>query len=221
MEPYSGRAREILDTAIQLFNSAGVAASSTNKIAEAAGISSGNLHYHFRGKADLLAGVYRLIQADMYEVLSLDGAEMSPAGALAAQKRLFSTMWKYRFFFGEMDAFLGRSPVLFEEYVAFQTWLTGRIADLLRDISRQGHMHVPPGFSDPELFAANSWMLWTGWIHWEMVTQKHQRLAAPAEQVVLQIIRRHFNFQLPYYAPDFAAELKALIDAECAACDAA
>lgn len=213
----TGRALDILTTAIRLFNTEGVAQTSTNKIADAVGISSGNLHYHFRGKTDVLIAVYRLIQAEMYQALSLNVPGMTPAAALNAQKRLFSTLWAYRFFFGSMDVFLTRSPALFQEYAAFQDWVIGRLTDLVEDMTERGHMRRASPLSDPRLFAANSWMLWTGWIHWEMIAQKNRQEEEPMPAILRRIIRQHFSFQLPYYAPDFAAELKQLIDAEAAA----
>ncbi len=46
MKPASTK-QAILTTAIDLFNDKGTAAVSTNHIAEAMGISPGNLYYHF------------------------------------------------------------------------------------------------------------------------------------------------------------------------------
>src|SRR5215210_4307966 len=48
----------VLGAALRLFNEKGTAAVSTNHIAEAAGISPGNLYYHYRNKEEIIAGLW-------------------------------------------------------------------------------------------------------------------------------------------------------------------
>ena len=48
----------ILHTATNLFNQHGTAKISANAIAEAAGISSGNLYYHYKDKSHILREIY-------------------------------------------------------------------------------------------------------------------------------------------------------------------
>ena len=54
---------KILDTALTLFNNEGTAAVSTNHIAEAAGISPGNLYYHFKNKEEIIRELFERLFA--------------------------------------------------------------------------------------------------------------------------------------------------------------
>ncbi|MBM3124433.1 MAG: helix-turn-helix transcriptional regulator, partial [Chloroflexi bacterium] len=54
---------KILDTALVLFNKDGTSAVSTNHIAEAAGISPGNLYYHFRNKEEIIRELFECLSA--------------------------------------------------------------------------------------------------------------------------------------------------------------
>src|SRR5439155_24921871 len=49
----------ILEASLALFNQDGLAAGSTHRIAAELGISSGNLHYHFKAKQLIVGGLFR------------------------------------------------------------------------------------------------------------------------------------------------------------------
>lgn len=51
------RREKILDAALQLFATEGIAATGTRQIAEAAGVASGSVFYHFESKDDLVDAV--------------------------------------------------------------------------------------------------------------------------------------------------------------------
>ena len=55
----------IIEAAIVLFNEHGTAAVSGNRIAEACGISKGNLHYHFRTKPEIIQSIFQRIVEEM------------------------------------------------------------------------------------------------------------------------------------------------------------
>ena len=55
--------QRIIDAALMLFNDQGTGAVSTNHIADAAGISPGNLYYHFRNKEEIIRVLFERLFA--------------------------------------------------------------------------------------------------------------------------------------------------------------
>jgi AcrR family transcriptional regulator len=103
----------VLDTTVNLFNEQGTAAVSTNHIAEAAGISPGNLYYHFKNKEDII----RAVLDRMYE--EWNAVYIMPADASfdldvlrAALRQNFELLWRYRFFYRELGALVRRDKQL-------------------------------------------------------------------------------------------------------------
>ncbi len=103
----------ILTTAIGLFNDKGTAAVSTNHIAEAMGISPGNLYYHFANKEEIIRHIYQRMVVDMDTVWLTDKDNL-PAlevffTAMAALQRM---LINYRFFQKELSVLLLNDPEL-------------------------------------------------------------------------------------------------------------
>lgn len=88
----------ICEAALQLFNARGPAAVSTREIADAAGISEGNLWYHYRRKRDLVMALVGELEAAFAGLrLDLDGGEKPPLRYVAFIDRLMRVLWHYRF----------------------------------------------------------------------------------------------------------------------------
>ena len=64
--------RNILEVSLGLFNERSPAQVTTAEIAASAGVAEGNLHYHFRRKADLLVALF-----DMFEAEAIAAAVLS------------------------------------------------------------------------------------------------------------------------------------------------
>jgi AcrR family transcriptional regulator len=103
----------ILDATLGLFNERGTAAVSTNHIAEALGISPGNLYYHFRNKEEIVRALFERLFA-AWDTLFAPPVGRPPQ--LADLRRLvranFELLAQYRFVYRELVALLRRDEAL-------------------------------------------------------------------------------------------------------------
>lgn len=107
----------IIDAAIELFNERGTAAVSTNHLAEAAGISPGNLYYHFRNKEEIILAAYERALSAYDEVWHRAGTEPpSPDTMLRLLGDTFDAQWRFRFLQRELTALVQRDAAMRERY---------------------------------------------------------------------------------------------------------
>jgi AcrR family transcriptional regulator len=105
------RAR-VLQSALDLFNERGAVAVNTHHIAEKAGISPGNLYYHFKNKEEIIRELFR--QIDIYdEKYWRQKGPMNPEGSfLKFLDFFFGSVWQYRFFFKEFSQLINSDAAL-------------------------------------------------------------------------------------------------------------
>jgi AcrR family transcriptional regulator len=131
----------ILQTAVRLFNQRGTAHVSTNRIAEEAGISSGNLYYHFQDKAHILREIYEHMASDWDDVYRQ--IEKLPASEDSLRHFIetnFDLLWHYRFFSRETVALLNADPLLKARHVELSGARFEQQAQLLRELVDRGQM---------------------------------------------------------------------------------
>ncbi len=103
----------ILEAALRLFNQAGTAAVSTNHIAEALGMSPGNLYYHFRNKEEIIRALFeqQFARADrLYELPADRPPTLDDLRGLV--RATFAMSWDFRFIYRELIALLRRDEQL-------------------------------------------------------------------------------------------------------------
>jgi AcrR family transcriptional regulator len=106
------RAR-ILQTALDLFNERGTAAVSTNHIADALGISPGNLYYHFRNKEEIIREIFELQFAAWNHLYDFpDDRPPTLDDLIGVGRATFRVSWSYRFIYRELIALLRRDDQL-------------------------------------------------------------------------------------------------------------
>jgi AcrR family transcriptional regulator len=108
---------KILEAALALFNAEGVGALSAVDVANAIGISTGHLYYHFKGKPELVLAQSRQYAEEVDLVLeAADDAVRGDGFSLETLwtyvQILLEEAWDARFFYREASALALRQPEL-------------------------------------------------------------------------------------------------------------
>lgn len=107
----------ILDTALTLFNERGTSMVTTNHIAEAMGISPGNLYYHFRNKAEIVQGLFARIVGEWATNYAMPPGTMPSIHVTESMVAgNFQIQARYRFFFRDLTLLLNTDPSLAAAY---------------------------------------------------------------------------------------------------------
>lgn len=132
---------KILATALKLFNEGNTQAATTNHIAAAAGISPGNLHYHYKNREAIVFALYEQMLSKT--VLSVSELPVSMQAVHEHQVYLARVYWEYRFFNRELLFLLSRDPALKARYITENTAHRDRIHTVLRQLSANGYLDIP------------------------------------------------------------------------------
>ena len=97
--------QKILKTALELFNERGSGNVSTRHVADALGISPGNLYYHYANKEEIIRALFDGLDETSDEAydFSLD-APLTLERVAEMLSVTFEIVWRYRFFLPRDDA---------------------------------------------------------------------------------------------------------------------
>ncbi|MEM7739018.1 MAG: TetR/AcrR family transcriptional regulator, partial [Deinococcota bacterium] len=108
------------------FNKATVAEVSTNHIAEAAGVSPGNLYYHYKNKEMIIRAILERMFVVFGELWVLPEArQLNLEDLQNLFVRLFTLLWQFRFFDREQLSLMRRDPLLAARYQEIQAQRLG------------------------------------------------------------------------------------------------
>ena len=125
------RTRErILELSLRLFNDFGEPNVNTTLIAEEMNISPGNLYYHFKNKDDIINCIFQQFEREIDKLLALPTErEPNVEDAWLFLHVLFELIWKYRFFYRDLNNLLANNRTL---ELKFKQLLTHTLDDLER-----------------------------------------------------------------------------------------
>ncbi|MGE5404058.1 MAG: TetR family transcriptional regulator, partial [Candidatus Saccharibacteria bacterium] len=107
----------IIETTRKLCNESRASNVTTNHIAEAAGIRSGNLYYHFKNKEEIIRQIYMNLFRDADELWYDPSFQASEYGIVKYLVGLNKLLYDYRFCFRELNLILSRDHELKSIYV--------------------------------------------------------------------------------------------------------
>ncbi|MFJ7882544.1 TetR/AcrR family transcriptional regulator [Pseudomonas sp. NPDC096917] len=175
--------QRIVNTSLELFNQLGERSVSTNHIAAHMEISPGNLYYHFANKQAIIWVLF-----EEYETLVL-GFLHPPEGRVPAisdkrdyLKHLLNAMWRYRFFYRDIEHLLQSDAELAVRYRRFYEQCLRQGQAIYTGFVKAGILDMTP--QQIEALTLNAWIILTSWIGF-LCTSSENR-----EQLCEQAIRR-------------------------------
>jgi len=154
----------VLESALSLFNDQGTGAVSTNHIAEAAGISPGNLYYHFNNKEEIIRALFERLFAAWDEAFQLPADRAPSMTDLEAMIIAnYQLIWEYRFAYREQAALLRNNPGLRERYLAVRRRGYEGFAALIDTFVTAGVLLPPADSQDLKNLTELCWIISEQW----------------------------------------------------------
>ena len=158
----------VVTEAIRLFNAQGSAAVPTNHIAEAAGISPGNLYYHFRNKEEIIRAIFNRVDAHWAASFVLpDDRVPALDDVRVVVRQTFAGIWAYRFFYRELGSLTRRDPELAARFRTLRERGIAGTESLLRAFHGAGVIDGPVDDDDLRRLARLMMLVAEFWLPFE------------------------------------------------------
>lgn len=160
----------IVDTAIRILNDRGEENVGTAHIAQALGISPGNLYYHYANRDEIVRAIFPRIEAGLIEALTppTEGSEPEPNGARILARHYLGglrTMYQYRFFFCGLPQLVRNDQALREAYLKLEAECLALIRKVVEASIANGSPAILPSDQDLEHATTNTWLVFLSWLN--------------------------------------------------------
>jgi AcrR family transcriptional regulator len=155
----------ILATALRLFNESGTAPASTNHIADALGISPGNLYYHFRNKEEIIRALFEQVFARWDQLYTMRNDRLPTLDDLRQLvKATFSVSLEYRFIYRELIALLRHDDQLQRRWVEIRARGFAGFQELFDQFVAAGVLRAPKDPANVTRLAELCWLISEFWL---------------------------------------------------------
>jgi len=203
------RTRErILDLSLRLFNDFGEPNVNTTLISEEMNISPGNLYYHFKNKDDIINCIFQQFEREIDKLLSVpQDRQANVEDAWLFLHVLFELVWKYRFFYRDLNNLLANNRTL---EVKFKQLLAQKVKvaqGLCQGLQQAGELSASP--REIESLATNMVVVATYWLSYSYVMDP-RRFNEP--EVVGAAVQRGCYQVMALTAPYLTGESRTLFE---------
>lgn len=154
--------QRVLAASLKLFNQQGERRTSTNHIAEAAGMSPGNLYYHYKNKGEIIYALFEQYRQYMAESLSVpQDRPFTWADKMGYFEVIFQSMWDYRFLHHDLAAVLGQDARLHVAYHEFVQHTLEQAKLIYQGLLDSGLLEADA--DTVESLIVNTWVVATSW----------------------------------------------------------
>lgn len=153
----------IIGTALALFNRFGSGNISTNRIAAECGISRGNLHYHFRNKAEIVQSIFQHITHEMNDEWPADHLTPTLEHMAEMYVRQSLLILEFEFFYREMPALLRQDPLLRRRYKQHRERRIDAICRFMGALAEQGIMDFGSNLDRTRPVVIATWIISDNW----------------------------------------------------------
>jgi len=199
------RTRErILEASLRLFNDFGEPNVTTTVIADDLGISPGNLYYHFHNKDEIVEAIFSGFEKEIEEILTVPANRHADVDDIwLFLHLLFEHIWKYRFFYRDLNDLLTRNRTLEIHFKRILAQKVSTATQLCQGLVSAGAMRA----SESELLAltTNVAAIATYWLSFEYARdprgqRENERIGRGVYQVMAML------------SPFLIGEARALLD---------
>jgi AcrR family transcriptional regulator len=174
MEP-SATKKRIIESAISLFNEKGIANVRLTQISDEAGISVGNLAYHFKNKEAIVEAVYAQLIEEFAEVLS---GYLSESSLLDFDNQLSSyyAFFKHnRFYLFNIFEIEQSYPSIHQRWQRYISKMVTQLRKRLDYLVDSDSLEKESQEGDFDLLAQTIWITITFWIPQQVIRGKNHR----------------------------------------------
>jgi AcrR family transcriptional regulator len=195
--------QRILEAALSLFNAEGEPHVTTNRIADELDISPGNLHYHFRTKANLIEALFAAYEQRMLELLATPEERHPDIDDIWLFLHLaFEAIGDYRFLYRDLTDLCSRYRGLHQRFRGILNLSMDTARSLLEGLKEVGELNA----SNPQIEAIvrNIVLVSTYWLAFDQVLDRE--LEARPDRAAWQVM----SLVSPYLIGEAKDQLEAL-----------
>lgn len=162
----------ILLISLGLFNERGERNVTTNHIAQALGMSPGNLYYHFRNKGEIIYELFLRYEQEMARLLDVPRERaMTWQDKMGYFEAIFRSLWEFRFLHRDLEQLFAEVPELRARYSMFAAASVQQAQTIYQGMIAAGL--IAASEEEVQGLVLNLWVLATSWTTFLHTTAAH------------------------------------------------